>query len=437
MTKGSRPARPADLSRLARVHAASTAADAAVAAVLAGTFFFDLPIDQARGRVALWLVCTLAPFAVVAPSLGGAMRRLPPSGAALAAVGAARAAAALTLAFVLHGPACYAVSFAVLVLGEAYATLRRALVPVAVTQPEDLVAANAFLSRVGSLSGPVGGGAGLAALAAGGPLLALAVAAGTHAAAARAARGVPAPAEPAVTPAAPEPAGPPAATRRGARPGRRLAPPARTALVTMASLRAASGCTFLAVAFDARGSAGTPWLLAAAGAAVTAGSLGGTFVSPRLRRRLGDEGRVLAAVAAAAGAAAIGAFAGGGPAAVVGLALVLALASSAGRHAYDGAVQRTVPGGRRRATFARAEVLLQASWVAGALVATAASLAPRAAAAAAAAAITVLLPAAALGGPVAVRARVTGRRPRVAAGVAVLAGRACAPDGPGRPASAA
>lgn len=425
MTEGSRPARPANLSRLARVHATSTAADAAVAAVLAGTFFFDLPLDEARGRVALWLVCTLAPFVVVAPLLGGALRRLPPSGTALAAVGAARAAAALTLAFVLHGPACYAVAFAVLVLGEVYSTLRRALVPVAVAHPGDLVAANAFLSRVGSLSGPAGGAAGLAALYAGGPLLALTVAAGAHTLAARAARAVPAPDEPAL---------PPAAASRDPRPGRRVAPPTRTALVTMASLRAASGCTFLAVAFHARGPAGATWLLAAVGAAVTAGSLGGTFASPPLRSRLGDERRVLAAVATAAGAVAIGAVAAGGPAAIVGLALALALASSAGRHAYDGAVQRAVPGGRRGATFARAEVLLQASWVAGALAASAVSLAPRAAAAAA---VTVLLPAAALGRPVPSRPRVTGPRPGVVAGVAMLAGRAPrAPDEPA-PASAA
>src|SRR5215211_932058 len=58
------------LDRLAWVHAASTCGDALVAVALAGTLFFAVPVAAARPRVALYLLLTVAPFAVVAPLLG-------------------------------------------------------------------------------------------------------------------------------------------------------------------------------------------------------------------------------------------------------------------------------------------------------------------------------------------------------------------------------
>ena len=91
MTERVPATRPSPLSRLVRTHAITTASDASIAAALVGTFFFDVPIDEARTRVTLWIACTLLPSAVVAPCLGGAVRRLPPSGRAIAAIGAARA----------------------------------------------------------------------------------------------------------------------------------------------------------------------------------------------------------------------------------------------------------------------------------------------------------------------------------------------------------
>ena len=54
-------------NRLARVHAASSAADVVVAVALAGSLFFSIDPSQARWRVGLYLLLTLAPFVVVAP----------------------------------------------------------------------------------------------------------------------------------------------------------------------------------------------------------------------------------------------------------------------------------------------------------------------------------------------------------------------------------
>ena len=56
--------------------AVSGAADAFVTVALAGTIFFSTSVDQARGRVVLFLIITMAPFAVLAPFIGPALDRI-------------------------------------------------------------------------------------------------------------------------------------------------------------------------------------------------------------------------------------------------------------------------------------------------------------------------------------------------------------------------
>src|SRR6476620_5222759 len=56
--------------------AASSVGDAFVAVALAGTLFFSASVDQARGRVALALLITIAPFAVLAPFIGPLLDRV-------------------------------------------------------------------------------------------------------------------------------------------------------------------------------------------------------------------------------------------------------------------------------------------------------------------------------------------------------------------------
>ena len=64
------------LSTLIELTAASGAGDAFVAVSLAGTIFFSTSVDQARGRVVLFLLVTIAPFAVLAPFIGPALDRM-------------------------------------------------------------------------------------------------------------------------------------------------------------------------------------------------------------------------------------------------------------------------------------------------------------------------------------------------------------------------
>jgi len=64
------------LATLFETTAASGAADAFVTIALAGTIFFSTSVDQARGRIVLFLIITMAPFAVLAPFIGPALDRI-------------------------------------------------------------------------------------------------------------------------------------------------------------------------------------------------------------------------------------------------------------------------------------------------------------------------------------------------------------------------
>src|SRR5216683_1383281 len=64
------------LANLIELTAAGSIGDAFVAVALAGTLFFSASVEQARGRVALALLITMAPFAVLAPLIGPMLDRV-------------------------------------------------------------------------------------------------------------------------------------------------------------------------------------------------------------------------------------------------------------------------------------------------------------------------------------------------------------------------
>jgi MFS family permease len=73
---GAKGADRTGLGTLFEMTEASGAADAFVTVALAGTIFFSTSVDQARGRVVLFLIITMAPFAVLAPFIGPALDRI-------------------------------------------------------------------------------------------------------------------------------------------------------------------------------------------------------------------------------------------------------------------------------------------------------------------------------------------------------------------------
>src|SRR5260370_21159388 len=64
------------LSNLIELTAAGSVGDAFVAVALAGSLFFNASVDQARGRAAIALLVTIAPYAILAPLIGPLLDRV-------------------------------------------------------------------------------------------------------------------------------------------------------------------------------------------------------------------------------------------------------------------------------------------------------------------------------------------------------------------------
>ena len=116
--------------RLALTHVLMTAGDTLFAVSLAGSLFFSISPTAAQDKVLLYLVLTMAPFAVVAPALGPLIDRS--RGARRATVVASalgRAALCPLLAADIHSLLLFPLAFAMLVLSKVYLVTKGALVP--------------------------------------------------------------------------------------------------------------------------------------------------------------------------------------------------------------------------------------------------------------------------------------------------------------------
>jgi hypothetical protein len=149
------------LASLIELTAAGAAGDAFVTIALAGTLFFSTSLDAARGRVALTLVITMAPFAVLAPIIGPALDRAR-SGRRYLMAGTLLARGLLCYAMVdavLHNDVIglLPAAFGVLVLQKAYAVTRASVTPRLLPREITLVTANARTGMASLISGTVAG----------------------------------------------------------------------------------------------------------------------------------------------------------------------------------------------------------------------------------------------------------------------------------------
>jgi hypothetical protein len=350
---------------LAMTQAASTAADMLVAIGLAGTLFFAVPSAEARGNVALYLLLTVAPFAVIGPTLGVVLDRAPvATRGLLVAAAAGRALVAVLLIGRLGSLWLFPLAFVLLVLSRVHGITRNTLVPLALDEPHELVGANARLAWIGVLSGAIVApfGALAAWLADGtGPLVLAAIAAIV---AAHVGRRLPEPDAPAAV-----------SGRNQPRPRLHLPRSVRLAQVATAAVRLLNGFLLLLLAFAWR-DVDAPLLdfaalLAAAGAGFAAAAL----VVPRIEHLVREELLVVGALSLAAAAA----FSTGqwfGLPAAAALAAATGIAWGAAKLAFDGLLQATVPASRRGAAFTRSETLFSIAWVVGAIVPTAVPVPP-------------------------------------------------------------
>ncbi len=127
---------------------------------LADTLFFSATTGAARPKVLLYLVLTLAPFALVAPVFGPLIDRTRGGRRfTFAATMAARAVLCLVMAEHVNGYALYPLAFAALVFSKTQSVTKSALLPGVVKRKDELVLANsrlAFISILGGIAaGPI------------------------------------------------------------------------------------------------------------------------------------------------------------------------------------------------------------------------------------------------------------------------------------------
>ncbi|MDR7086014.1 MFS family permease [Aeromicrobium panaciterrae] len=160
------------LSRLLELHAFNTAGDAAIAVSLAGTLFFTVPTDDAAGQVALFLVLTMLPFAIVAPLIGPFLDRFRRGRRwAIGATLAVRAFCCWVLAgaVVDESPAFYFAALGCLVASKAYGVTRASAVPRILPPDFTLVKANSRISLTGTAAGAISAPIAIGAAAIGAP----------------------------------------------------------------------------------------------------------------------------------------------------------------------------------------------------------------------------------------------------------------------------
>ncbi|MFF8951826.1 MFS transporter [Streptomyces sp. NPDC014940] len=367
------------LGKLIELHAVNGAGDVMITVALASTVFFSVPTDEARGRVALYLAITMAPFTVLAPVIGPLLDRLPHGRrAAMAGAMLARALLALIIsgAVATGSLELYPAALGVLVASKAYGVVRSAVVPRLLPPAFSLVKANSRVTLAGLLATGVAApiGAGLHALGDPWPLYGAFVifAAGTFLSFSLPRKVDSAKGEDVALLAADEQHLHGERRKQQARrPGLRTVGPAVThALAANAALRCLSGFLIFFLAFLLREHPLTGESAAVSlgivGVAAGAGNALGTAVGAWLKSKA-PEIIIVTVVAVALGTAVVaalffGAFLVACLAAVAGFAQALAKLS------LDALIQRDVPEQVRTSAFARSETLLQMAWVFGGAV---------------------------------------------------------------------
>jgi len=163
------------LASLIELSAAGAAGDAFVTIALAGTLFFSTSLDQARGRIALTLIITMAPFAILAPVIGPMLDRAR-QGRRYLLAGTLMARGLLCWGMVdavLHNDVVELLpaAFGVLVLQKAYAVTRASVTPRLLPREITLVTANSRTGMASLISSSVAGltALGIEYVAGGGP----------------------------------------------------------------------------------------------------------------------------------------------------------------------------------------------------------------------------------------------------------------------------
>jgi MFS family permease len=366
---------------------ANFAVDAAMAVALANTLFFAAATGESKSKVALYLVITIAPFAVIAPLIGPALDRLQHGRRiALATSFMLRTVLALVLIANYDGATgsfppwvLYPCALGMMVLSKSFSVLRSAVTPRVLPPTIDLVRVNSRLTTFGLLGGTLVGGA----VAAAAEYLfnvmhlpgALYVIVAVTVAGAMLSMRIPKWVE--VTagevPATLTYHGRSGELRRHAEqqktsPARQ--PLGRNIIASLwgnCTIKVMVGFLFLYPAFVAKSHDASGWeqlrILGVIGAAAAIGNFAGNFTAARLK--LGHPSLLVVRCAIAVTTVAL-ATALTGELMVAALAtLVTSAAAAIGKASLDASLQDDLPERSRASAFGRSESLLQLAWVAG------------------------------------------------------------------------
>ncbi|MEV0247267.1 MFS transporter [Nocardia sp. NPDC050712] len=355
------------LTALIRATVANFATDAAIAVALANTLFFASPATQSRVNVALYLLMTVAPFAVIAPVIGPLLDRIQRGRRlALAATFAARVVIVLALIFALDSWVLYPLALGTMVLSKSFSVLKSAVTPRVLPPGIDLVRTNSRLTVFGLVGGSIlaGGVAGAAALVfhSAGALVVAAVLAG-----AGAVLSLRIPGWVEVT------AGevPTTFGNEGTlRPLKLRQPLGRKVIAGLwanGAIRVLTGFLTFYVAFVAKGSTDSALrqavTLAVVGAAAGIGNFTGNAVGAR--SKLGRPRAIMLACAAGCVLVAILAAVLDRPLGAVLAALVASCSTALAKVSLDATIQDDLPPESIASGFGRSETVLQLAWVTG------------------------------------------------------------------------
>jgi hypothetical protein len=342
------------LRPLVLAYMASAAADALFTLSMAGSLFFSVSADAARSRVLVYLLLTLAPFAVVGTFVGPLVDRLPGGQRLLLTASCiGRAVVSLLIAKHLTTLFFFPEAFAVLVLGKSSSVVKSVLVPWLVADESRLVAANAQLSRMTTIAGGLtfALGAGLLTLTSA-PVL-LAVASSAYLGAAALSWRIPR-----VEVTAPDPVVEEVELRGDA---------LRLAANAMSVVRATVGFLAFLLAFNLKAEGESTWVYGLVIALSGAGAFFGTFVAGVARRRLREEPLLAVAMAVPGALAVLGSIQYHRSSAMLA-AFAVGMGANVGHHAFDSITQRLAPDAEKGRAFARFETQFQLAWVIGALI---------------------------------------------------------------------
>ncbi len=332
------------------------AGDVFVTVSLAGTLFFDASATAARWKVVLYLLLTMAPFALVAPVLGPLIDRTRGGRRLMYAMCmAGRAVLCMLMAGHTKSLILYPLAFGALVLSKTQSVAKSALVPAVVDDPNEFVRANSRLAVIavvgGTIVAPVAAGV-LKTLGApwvlrfGSIVFVLATLAAFN------------------VPRAEKVAPKETSSEREALHARSIV----IAGSAMALLRGVVGFFTFFAAFALKRAGEPAWMFGVVLIGSAAGNLVGVVVAPLLRKKFKEEW-ILGGVLLIPALPLVYAARSYGRWALIGAAASVAGSAACGRVSFDSLLQRDGHEAARGRAFARFETRFQLAWVAGGVLA--------------------------------------------------------------------